>query len=234
MPGAGRPAHRKDWWIPAGTEPTIDDALARRPPVRFGGWQAGPMPDHPLARRRVLAGLVSLPMGAALARLAPARAEDGRLRTTPACGPTPEQTEGPYWTPNSPERNDFTADGAPGQRTTLTGTVVDVSCRPVPGTLLDFWQCDGNGVYDNTGHKLRGHLYTDGNGGFRLSTVKPGLYPGRTRHFHVKVKAPGRDVLTTQLYFPGEPANQADGIYSPELEMTVSDDGTASFTFVVV
>jgi hypothetical protein len=37
----------------------------------------------------------------------------------------------------------------------------------------------------------------------------------------------------TQLYFPGEPANRADGIYRPELEMTVSDNGDASFTFVM-
>jgi protocatechuate 3,4-dioxygenase beta subunit len=193
------------------------------------------MPEQPLARRRVLAGLAALPLGAALARFAPARAEDLLLTPTPACddGPTPEQTEGPYWTPNSPERSDFTSDGAPGRRMTLTGSVVDTACRPVPGTLLDFWQCDGKGVYDNTGTKLRGHLYTDGNGAFRLTTVKPGLYPGRTRHFHVKVRAPGREVLTTQLYFPGEPANQTDGIYRRELEMTVSDDGTASFTFVV-
>ena len=188
-----------------------------------------------LPRRRVLAGLVALPLGAALARLAPARAEPGTLAATPACDddPTPKQTEGPYWTANSPERNDFTTDGAPGQPMTLTGTVVDTACQPVPGTLLDFWHCDGNGVYDNEGYKLRGHQYTDGNGAYRLTTVKPGLYPGRTRHFHVKVRRPGGEVLTTQLYFPGEPGNQADGIYRPELEMTVSANGDASFTFVV-
>ncbi|MEW6472397.1 MAG: dioxygenase [Actinomycetota bacterium] len=196
------------------------------------------MADQPLSRRHVLAGLVGLPVGAALARVAPARAESGRpapLAPTPACddSPTPEQTEGPYWTPNSPERHDFTTDGAPGQRMTLTGTVVDTACHPVSGTLLDFWQCDGNGVYDNEGFKLRGHQYADANGAFRLATVKPGLYPGRTRHFHVKVRPPGGEVLTTQLYFPGEPTNQADGIYRPELEMTVADNGDASFTFVV-
>jgi protocatechuate 3,4-dioxygenase beta subunit len=193
------------------------------------------MAEQSVPRRRVLAGIVALPLGAALARLVPARAESGALATTPACDddPTPQQTEGPYWTPDSPERNDFTGDGAPGQRMTLTGTVVDTSCQPVPGTLLDFWQCDGNGVYDNEGYKLRGHQYTDGNGAFRLTTVKPGLYPGRTRHFHVKVRPPGGEVLTTQLYFPGEPANNADGIYRPELEMKVSANGDASFTFVL-
>ena len=193
------------------------------------------MAEQPLSRRHVLAGLVALPLGTALARMAPVRAESGTLSPTPACddSPTPEQTEGPYWTPNSPERNDFTADGAPGERMTLTGTVVDTACRPVPRTLLDFWQCDGSGVYDNDGYKLRGHQYTDANGAFRLTTVKPGLYPGRTRHFHVKVRPPGGQVLTTQLYFPGEPGNRADGIYRPELEMKISDKGDASFTFVV-
>jgi protocatechuate 3,4-dioxygenase beta subunit len=195
------------------------------------------MAETSVSRRRVLAGLVALPLGAALVRLvsAPARAETGTLAATPACDddPTPKQTEGPYWTPDSPERNDFTADGAPGVPMTLTGTVVDTACRPIPGALLDFWQCDGRGAYDNEGYKLRGHQFTDGSGAFRLTTVKPGLYPGRTRHFHVKVRPPGGEVLTTQLYFPGEPANKTDGIYRPELEMTVSETGDASFTFVV-
>jgi protocatechuate 3,4-dioxygenase beta subunit len=193
------------------------------------------MAEQPLSRRHALAGLVGLPLGMALARVVPAGAGVGTLAPTPACddSPTPEQTEGPYWTPDSPQRSDFTTDGAPGTSMTLTGTVVDAACQPVPGTLLDFWQCDGNGVYDNNGYKLRGHQYTDANGAFRLTTVKPGLYPGRTRHFHVKVRPPGGQVLTTQLYFPGEPANRADGIYRPELEMTVAENGDASFTFVV-
>ena len=193
------------------------------------------MAEQSVPRRRVLAGLAALPLGAALVRLVPARAATGTLATTPACDddPTPKQTEGPYWTPDSPQRNDFTGDGAPGLPMSLTGTVVDTACRPVPGSLLDFWQCDGNGVYDNEGYKLRGHQYTDDNGAFRLTTLKPGLYPGRTRHFHVKVRRPGGDVLTTQLYFPGEPANKTDGIYRPELEMTVAPNGDASFTFVV-
>ena len=192
--------------------------------------------EQPLSRRRVLAGLASLPLGAALARVVPAAAQSGTLAATPACddSPTPKQTEGPYWTPDSPQRTDLTTDGAPGERMTLTGTVVDNACKPLAGALLDFWQCDGNGVYDNAGYKLRGHQYTDASGAFRLVTVRPGLYTGRTRHFHVKVRPPGGEVLTTQLYFPGEAANRTDVIfYRPELEMTVAENGDASFTFVL-
>jgi len=63
----------------------------------------------------------------------------------------------------------------------------------------------------------------------------PGIYPGRTRHFHVKVQAPSRSVLTTQLYFPGEAVNARDPIFSRDLVMQVSDAGgkAATFDFVL-
>ncbi len=50
----------------------------------------------------------------------------------------------------------------------------------------------------------------------------PGLYPGRTRHYHVKVQAPNRPVLTTQFYFPDEKANLADDFFHSELVMQVA------------
>jgi protocatechuate 3,4-dioxygenase beta subunit len=41
------------------------------------------------------------------------------------------------------------------------------------------------------------------------------------------VQAPGKPVLTTQLYFPDEPANGRDGLFRPELAMRVAhaEDG---------
>jgi protocatechuate 3,4-dioxygenase beta subunit len=96
------------------------------------------------------------------------------------------------------------------------------------------WHADGAGVYDNEGYKLRGHFFTNAEGAYRLSTVTPGLYPGRTRHFHVKVRPPGdAPLLTTQLYFPGEPGNRADTLYRQELEVDVPRPGEATFDFVV-
>ena len=64
----------------------------------------------------------------------------------------------------------------------------------------------------------------------------PGLYPGRTRHFHVRVQAANRPVLTTQLYFPGEPGNQRDFIFNRDLVLKAQDaaDGkVATFDFVL-
>ncbi|RSS32678.1 carbohydrate-binding protein [Streptomyces sp. WAC08241] len=159
---------------------------------------------------------------------------------TPACDdgddPTPEQIEGPYFKPNSPLRTSLLEANTPGVRLTVGGYVFGLACRPISGVLLDFWQADTNGAYDNTGFRFRGHQFTGADGSFKLTTIVPGLYPGRTRHLHVKVQAPGRPVLTTQLYFPNEPRNNTDSIFDPRLLMTVRDAGgarEAAFDFVL-
>jgi len=50
----------------------------------------------------------------------------------------------------------------------------------------------------------------------------PAEYPGRTPHLHVKVQPKGGRVLTTQLYFPGEPGNRRDGLFRRELLIRTS------------
>lgn len=161
------------------------------------------------------------------------------LAATPECADdddvTPAQTEGPFFTSNSPERTNIRAD-ASGTKLLLTGTVVTTDCKPVGKALVDFWQADAAGTYDNSGFGFRGHQFTDAQGRYQLEAVVPGLYPGRTRHVHVKVQAPGGRILTTQLYFPGEARNASDGIYRKECEVAMSDaaDGKkATFTFVL-
>ncbi|HEX2179049.1 MAG TPA: intradiol ring-cleavage dioxygenase [Actinomycetota bacterium] len=163
------------------------------------------------------------------------------LAPTPACGAeeaevTVAQTEGPYFTPNSPERSNFRGDVDDGTPLVVTGAVLATDCTPVGRALVDVWHADAAGEYDNQGYRLRGHFFTDDQGQYRLETIVPGLYPGRTRHLHVKVQAPRGRVLTTQLYFPGETANRRDGIYRPELEMNVEDSpegSNARFDFVL-
>ena len=172
---------------------------------------------------------------------APAPTGAGALAPTPACAddePTLSQTEGPFFTSGSPANADLAADGGTGTRLSLSGSVVTTACSPVPRAKLDFWQADDSGEYDNRGFRLRGHVFTDDQGRYQISTVMPGLYPGRTRHIHVKAQAPAGRVLTTQLYFPGEPANAGDGIYRKECEVVMGGDRPgggkqASFTFVV-
>jgi protocatechuate 3,4-dioxygenase beta subunit len=175
------------------------------------------MTEHEITRRRLLELGLALPPLAALASSADAFAATTPLAPTPAIAdadePTPELTEGPYFKPRSPLRRAIVPAGAGGTRLTLSGRVLTTSGRPVAKTLIDFWQASASGVYDNSGYRFRGHQLTDSSGRYTLFTVVPGLYPGRTRHIHVKVQAPGKPVLTTQLFFPNVTANASDSIY---------------------
>jgi protocatechuate 3,4-dioxygenase beta subunit len=163
--------------------------------------------------------------------------QTGQIQSTNALALTVAETEGPFYKAGSPEATNLVPEAVQGQVITVTGQVLDQTGQPVANALLDFWQANASGAYDNAGYTLRGHQYTDANGNFTLTTVVPGLYPGRTEHIHVKVQAPNAPVLTTQLFFPGVSQNNRDSIYDPSLLMNVSDNGdgtlSATYTFVV-
>jgi protocatechuate 3,4-dioxygenase beta subunit len=167
-----------------------------------------------LMRRALLAAGMALPLQA----------------MAQACRVTPRQTEGPFFKPSTPER----ASLAASPTLILSGRVLDGKCHPVPHALLDFWHADETGEYDNSGFRFRGHQFTDAEGRYRLETILPGSYPGRTRHIHVKVQGRGGPVLTTQLYFPGEPRNARDGLFRGELLVSVEKPGLATFDFVAL
>jgi protocatechuate 3,4-dioxygenase beta subunit len=141
---------------------------------------------------------------------------------TPACGrQTARQTAGPFFKPDSPRRASLLENASKNSRLVVTGLVLSVSCKPVPNALLDFWHADELGDYDNKGFRYRGHQLTDAQGRWRLETILPAEYPGRARHIHVNVQAPGRQILTTQLYFPGQFGHH-DGLYRSSLELKIS------------
>lgn len=188
-------------------------------------------------RRDMLAALALTPVLAApraLAQGAPL------LAMTPACDDgddlTPAQTEGPYFTPGSPERSRLAADSPGGSPVTLGGLALDRRCGPLPGALIELWHCDETGAYDNAGYRLRGHVFADAEGRWSFDTIVPGLYPGRTRHYHLKAQPRGGRVLTTQLYFPGEPGNARDRIFDDRLLLrlgTAGDRRVARFDLVL-
>lgn len=205
-------------------------------PVPFLLPGCRPAPDSPAAPTvpATTATTSEPPPGAAAEEPPPV------LDPTPACQdddhPTPPQGEGPFFTPESPERTSLVEPGLEGIPLLVEGEVLDTRCRPVAGALLDFWQADGAGAYDNRGYRFRGHQFADPEGGYRLETVIPGGYASRTPHIHVKVQAPDHPVLTTQLYFPGEPRNRTDPIFLPELVMEVEEGPErweAAFNFVL-
>lgn len=190
-------------------------------------------PEPTRLTRRTLAALAASSAAAALASAVGHAQEPAALPSTPECddgddAPTLPQTEGPYFTPDSPERADLREPGMAGTPLRLRGYVLTTACEPVAGALMEFWQADGAGAYDNEGFRLRGHQFTDEAGRWELATIVPGLYPGRTRHVHVRVQPPGGELLVTQLYFPDVPENANDFIFDPALLVEPDADATAA------
>jgi protocatechuate 3,4-dioxygenase beta subunit len=122
----------------------------------------------------------------------------------------------------------------PGIRLAVTGKVIDQDCEPVSGAVLDFWQTDSRGKYDNSGYVLRGTIVADEDGSYRLDTIQPGKYEARPAHIHVKVWSEGEELLTTQLYIID---NDKDEFVKDSLIIEPQDsNGTnaAGFDFVVI
>lgn len=183
----------------------------------------------PLASSTVSA--TSVPTSSAAAT----QAASAALACTAPATPLVQLTDGPYYTANPPQNATLRTAGVAGTALTLTGYVVSKSCQPIANARLDFWQADGNGNYDNSGYTLRGWQLTDANGAYKLETVIPGLYPGRTEHIHFKVTVNGQ-TYTSQLFFPGVSQNEADSIYSSQMLVklnTATSPVTGTFTFVV-
>lgn len=157
--------------------------------------------------------------------------------------------EGPYYRANAPFRTDLVDPGVVGTPLSLVGSVLSLDCRsPLTGAVVDVWQANGEGHYDNDGSlrlpegamRLRGKLRCDAKGLFAARTVLPGRYLNGSRyrpaHIHVKVSAPGHAALTTQLYFPDDPYNDGDPFIDRSLIVDISrvrGEPAARFDFVL-
>ena len=124
-----------------------------------------------------------------------------------------------------------------GEPLAFEGLVLAHDCRPLAGAVIDIWHCDELGHYDNRGFRYRGHQFTDTAGAFRFETIRPGHYPGRTPHIHMKVQGEGTPVLTTQVFFPDlRDENYGDWIFRDDLVMHLDRAGSGwrgRFDFVL-
>ena len=167
---------------------------------------------------------------------------------THECLETEDNILGPYWLDGAPVRSDLTERGLRGTRLQVTGRVLGLAgaaCTPLAGALLDVWQANDRGnkparYSDERTWRLRGRLYTAGDGSYDLRTIVPGRYRTedalRPAHIHVRVSAPEHRLLTTQLYFDGDPYNAADEYFEPSLLMKLAstrDGKAARFDFVL-
>jgi len=145
--------------------------------------------------------------------------------------------EGPFYAPGAPELGAEATlpmrDGEKGTPLLFHGQVRAVDGTPLADATVDIWHCDDEGYYAQFAPgvpewNLRARITADGQGNFRIRTIQPAPYQiptdgatgaliraanwhaWRPAHLHLKVSAPGYQLITSQLYFPGDPHNDDD------------------------
>ena len=137
--------------------------------------------------------------------------DQGEAEVTTPCSPSSPQGEGPYYLDDVPEGAEMNRRGAVHTHLTVDLRILDSTCTPLAGVVVDLWHADEEEVYDMTGdHHCRGRLVTGADGTVCFSTLRPPPYSDGMgnylpAHLHLNLLRDGAKVLTTQLYFQGDP-----------------------------
>lgn len=204
------------------------------------------------SRRQFIKNASLIGIGSGLLPLIPATLSATELKNN-ACDPTTLDYygEGPFYTQNPPDiTNGILAPTTePGKRMIISGRVTNMDCTEfISDAIIDIWHADDSGAYDNVGYKLRGKTKTNSQGYYMFETIKPGKYLNgsqfRPSHIHFKITAPGKNVLTTQLYFKGDTsipidaaASISSGTYDASsriIELKDNGSGTLEGTWDIV
>lgn len=177
-----------------------------------------------ITRRHLLHALLALGATGAAGLPRAARAADAARVATPAV------SLGPFYPAQKPADSDADLTMVQGRSQRAAGTllytsgrVLDLDGRPLANASVEMWQANAFGRYHHPGDsdasgkldpnfQAYARLVTDAEGRYRIKTVKPPPYGGRTPHLHYIV-ASGRARLTTQMFFDGDPGNERDFLY---------------------
>ena len=140
--------------------------------------------------------------------------------------PTETVNLGPFYREGAPYRAKITPPLVAGTVLVIRGRVWAHDTRkPLPNAVLDIWQANSAGRYDNDDpenppakgvFENRARLITDESGYYEFETIHPGAYQisegvWRPSHIHYFARATGYRSLVTQLYFKGDRYNATDG-----------------------
>jgi protocatechuate 3,4-dioxygenase alpha subunit len=157
------------------------------------------------------------------------------LNPLPRYKETPSQTGGPYvhigLVPNACEiagiydedlASAMVNEATEGERIALSGRITDGAGAPVFDCVVEIWQADSTGTYQQPGPNQPvtflgfGRQAAGDDGSFRFETIKPGRVPGpdgkpMAPHVSLWISARGINVgLHTRIYFADEAEANAE------------------------
>jgi hydroxyquinol 1,2-dioxygenase len=153
---------------------------------------------------------------------------------------TPSTIEGPFHVAEPPPdmaNGSNMAASAPGIPCFVSGTVTGLAGEPIAGAMLDVWQTDGDGLYEDQRDDIEGPwmraLYrTRADGSYAFRTVVPIAYTipmdgpvgelmnrtnmehMRPAHMHFAIEAPGYHSLVTHIFEAGDRYIDIDVVYA--------------------
>ena len=165
---------------------------------------------------------------------------------------TPGDHEGPFYpvVRQQDEDNDLIhVDGrdqaALGDILHLSGRVVNEDGQPLDQAVVEIWQTDPSGRYNdardrspgkrNPDFQYWGKAATREDGTYSFTTLVPGAYNPRPAHIHFKVWIDGRVRLTSQIYFKNkEELNQPATPEPQTVELRKNNAGEYEAFFQIV
>lgn len=159
---------------------------------------------------------------------------------------TEDNILGPYHRASAPFRGKVTPPLAAGTVLLISGRVFGHDTRrPLVNAIIDIWQADMNGRYDNDDPRNppaanvflnRCRLITDDSGSYEYESIHPGAYQvganaWRPPHIHYLVRHPGYRQLVTQLYFRGDPHQREDQFIRPSLVIDLAERRVGNATY---
>jgi protocatechuate 3,4-dioxygenase beta subunit len=162
-------------------------------------------------------------------------------------GATPNTVRGPFYRADAPHYGDGASISLDGQGAPLLveGRVTDLDGHPVAGAVIETWQANALGLYENQQPdqqpdcNLRGIFRSGADGGFRYWTIRPAGYgvpddgPAgmllktagyplrRPAHLHYVVKAAGFETITTHIYDREDPHLAEDAIFGVKRDLVL-------------
>ena len=161
-------------------------------------------------------------------------------------GETESTIFGPFYREGAaelPMGANISQDGR-GEPAVVTGRVLSTDGTPIPHALLDVWETDENGLYEQQDPEqpdmnLRGKFRSDGEGRYCFVGIKPvsyaipddgpvgqllemlGRHPFRPAHTHLLVSAEGFVPVTTHLFVKGDKYLNSDAVFGTKDSLVV-------------
>jgi protocatechuate 3,4-dioxygenase alpha subunit len=140
--------------------------------------------------------------------------------------PTAEMTLGPFFP------REF-AEGANelGAEIEITGRVTELDGKALDNVIVEIWQADASGRYDNPQFSGWGRAPTDARGVYRFRTVKPGAASGRAPHVNFLILYSGLMRQLQTVMFFSDAADPVLDVVKAKQRLIARPDGANRWHF---